>query len=460
MHNARFSAIANYQQPSNKYTLAHLLGELLVTDLYVAKVPDKTILDMLAELKETYGSSHMGVDLGGVSLGENEHELIRKKKGPSLLIQAFSFSPQDQTFTVSMNRGTVLPNLSPAYHDLIKLDPVNGRINAEGLLEAEEVLRHYLTFSKAGDAKGLAESTLGIIDRETASLAQLHHTMLENAEGLRIRYEEDAAERRKKFEEQQLLADEEIRKREAESLERINAEKATLDEKIEEFDQSDHMFARRKLREDITNQVQEFIKRPLSSRQSTYKFWLMAGLCFVASTGAGALAFESFHSFASLAQATQIIPDPTAGPETMVKTQRLPQDTYLLWMMALRGAVLSAVCVGFAAYLISMLRKSYDSEVHTLHEFQRYGMDINRASWVIETAMEMTTKEGAALPERWIEGACAGLFQADNKKDAEIGSLAALGAVMGLGPEVTVGPAGASFKIPPKGAKKAAKDAE
>lgn len=129
-------------------------------------------------------------------------------------------------------------------------------------------------------------------------------------------------------------------------------------------------------------------------------------------------------------------------------------------MMALRGAVLSAVCVGFAAYLISMLRKSYDSEVHTLHEFQRYGMDINRASWVIETAMEMTTKEGAALPERWIEGACAGLFQADNKKDAEVSSLAALGGVMGLGPEVTIGPTGASFKIPPKGARKAANDAD
>lgn len=298
-----------------------------MTDLYVAKVPDKTLLDMLAELKEKYGSSHLGVDLGGVPLGENEHELIRKKKGPSLLIQSFSFNPGDNTFNVNMNRGNVLPSLNPAYYDLIKFDPANGRINAEKLLEVEEVLRRYLTFPKAGDAKGLAENTLGIIDRETASLAQLHHTMLENAEGLRISYEDDAAERRKKFEEQQLLADEEIRKREAESLERINAEKAALDEKIKEFDQSDHMFARRKLREDITNQVQEFTKRPLSSRQSASKFWLIAGLCLVASAGAGVLAFESFQSFASLAQASQTIPDPSAGPDTVLKTQRLPQDT-------------------------------------------------------------------------------------------------------------------------------------
>ena len=32
-----------------------------MTDLYVAKIPDKTILDMLAELKEKYGSSHIGI---------------------------------------------------------------------------------------------------------------------------------------------------------------------------------------------------------------------------------------------------------------------------------------------------------------------------------------------------------------------------------------------------------------
>ncbi len=431
-----------------------------MTDLYVAKVPDKTLLEMLAELKEKYGVGHMNVDLGGVPLPEAEHELLRKKKGPTFLIHSFAFNPAEQTFSVNMNRGNVLPSLNPAYYDVVKFEPANGRINAEKMLEVEEVLHRYLTFPKGGDAKGLAENTLGIIDRETASLAQLHHTMLENAEGLRISYEEDAAERRKKFEEQQLQAEEEIRKRESESLERISTEKAALDEKIKEFDQSDHMFARRKLREDITSQVQEFTKRPLSSRQSTSKFWLIAGLCVLASASAGVLAFESFQSFVSLAQATQPVPDPNALPETVLKTQRLPQDTYLLWMMALRGAVLSAVCVGFAAYLISMLRKAYDSEVRTLHEFQRYGMDINRASWVIETAMEMTTKDGAALPERWIEGACAGLFQADNKKETEVSSLAALGAVMGLGPEVTVGPTGASFKIPPKGAKKAANDAD
>ncbi|NEI15473.1 hypothetical protein GR220_26260 [Rhizobium leguminosarum] len=106
-----------------------------MTDLYVAKVTDKTILDMLIELKERYGSNHMGIDLGGIPLPENEFELIRKKKGPSFLIQSFSFNPSDTTFNVNMNRGNVLASLNPAYYDIIKFDPANGRINAEKLLE-------------------------------------------------------------------------------------------------------------------------------------------------------------------------------------------------------------------------------------------------------------------------------------------------------------------------------------
>lgn len=232
------------------------------------------------------------------------------------------------------------------------------------------------------------------------------------------------------------------------------------------------MRARRALREQITTQVQGFLQRPPSTLQTQYKFVTIAVICILASMGSGVLAYASFESFISLAQDSQRTfralaetiantlqsPAPAETPPTTVPPS--PDNAYVLWMLALRGAVLTAVAVGFAAYLLSMVRKSHDFEVQTLHELQRYGMDINRASWVIETAMEMTTKEGAALPEEWIRGACAGLFQNGSKKDGEVSSLAALGAVMGLGPEVNIGPTGASFKLPPKSAKKAANEAD
>lgn len=451
-----------------------------MTDLYVAKVPDKTILDMLTELKEKYGSNHMGIDLGGVALPEAEFDLIKKRKGATFLINSFSFNPGDNTFNVNMNRGNVLPSLNPAYYDLIKFEPVNGRTNAAQVLQVEEVLRRYLTFPKAGDARGLAEDTLGIIDRETASLAQLHHTMLENAENLRVSYEEDAAERRKKFEEQQLQAEEEIRKREAESLERIEAEKADLNEKLQQFDLSDHMRARRKQRDEITTQIQGFLHRPAGAHTSQSKMMVIMAICLFGFGLAGFFAYESFQAFLSKSQSNtiseavaKIVPQINVS-ETATRSEtaaavndavssvlaNTTTNDYMLWLLALRGVALSGVAIGFIIYLLTFIRRNHDEELRYHRELQRYGMDINRASWVIETAMEMTTKEGAQLPEKWVEGACAGLFQSGARADGEVSSLAALGAVMGLGPEVSVGPGGATIKLPPKAAKKAANEAE
>ncbi len=451
-----------------------------MTDMYVAKIPDKTILDMLSELKEKYGSNHMGIDLGGVPLPESDFDLIRKRKGTTFLINSFSFNPGDNTFNVAMNRGNVLPSLNPAHYDVIKFDPENGRINAEQMLAVEEVLHRYLTFPKAADAKGLAENTLGIIDRETASLAQLHHTMLENAENLRVSYEEDAAERRKKSEEQQLQAEEEIRKREAESLERIEAEKADLNEKLQQFDLSDHMRARRKQRDEITTQIQGFLLRPAGANTSQSKMMVIMTICLLGFGLAGFFAYESFQAFLLKSQSNtiseavaKIVPQiKVSETATPIETATAVNDAvssvlantttndYMLWLLALRGVALSGVAIGFIVYLLTFIRRNHDEELRYHRELQRYGMDINRASWVIETAMEMTTKEGAQLPEKWVEGACQGLFQSGAKADGEVSSLAALGAVMGLGPEVSVGPSGATLKLPPKAAKKAANDAD
>ena len=46
---------------------------------------------------------------------------------------------------------------------------------------------------------------------------------------------------------------------------------------------------------------------------------------------------------------------------------------------------------------------------------------------------QITTKENAQIPDKWIEGACAGLFQNGVTMERDVTSLAALGAVMGLG---------------------------
>lgn len=253
------------------------------------------------------------------------------------------------------------------------------------------------------------------------------------------------------------------------------------------------MRARRKQREEITAQIQSFLQEPSKTKASARTQITIMFVCLCGFVLAGGFAYESFQSFISRSEAnltsktlskldaSGLLSSSSTGSAENAAAKSgglslLPQTPelsntireaiaqtatpdYMLWLLAVRGAVLSGVAIGFVVYLLTFLRRNHDEDVQYHRELQRYGMDINRASWVIETAMEMTSKENASLPEAWVHGACSGLFQSGRQKDSEVNSLSALGAVMGLGPDVEVSPTGAKLSFSGKAAKAAAKDA-
>ncbi|MCC4300204.1 hypothetical protein [Aurantimonas coralicida] len=437
----------------------------------VGKVPDSSLIATFDALSSEFEQGNWSLQAGDIDLTPILADL-RMRKAVSHMIERASITVDNNNFVVRFCRG-MGGHPSPHY-DEFQLEPrPNRNPSPATLIRIEDVIRSKIKFPTPSLSSKTQEQVAGLLEKEMSTLASMHHQLLADALSVRTQYEEQETERRAAFEKEQQEAQAVLRREEEASKARIAHEQSVLDERLKEFDFSDHMRARRKLREDITTQVREFLKRPASSTMSDMKFYFVISFCAMAAGVSGLLAYESFQSFISLAGratdeylalvrsvASQASVDAAElGPATQTSTVPSVDNTYLLWMLGVRGALLSAVAVGFMAYLVSMIRKSHDEDVRTLREFQRYGMDINRASWVIETAMEMTTKEGATLPDRWVEGACAGLFQSGSGKEGEVSSLAALGAVMGLGPEVAIGPEGASFKIPPRAAKKAANEA-
>lgn len=423
------------------------------TEFIVGKIPDRAIIDLFDSLMEKFGKSNHGYQMAEVSF-QDPPESMKQGKHTSYAISNASLSTENDRFSFQVSRNY---NSSP-YFDLIKVTAATNNPNRptpEQFLEMEELVRSKVKFPDQSIQFAKDNQLAGILEKEVSSLASLHQKLVADAIELRQNLDLEDAERRKALDEKTFETETALAAKESDSLERIAEERAELDTKIKEFDFSDHMRARRQLREQITAQVQGFLARAPSTLQSTQKFAYVTVICLLGAFAAGVLGFLSLQAFIALAGSTALAVNPTAPPVAAP----LPADhTFLLWMLALRGLALSIVTVGFLAYLITFLRRSYDDEVTTLRDLQRYGMDINRASWIIETAMEMTTKEGAQLPDRWVEGACAGLFQNGRSDDKEVGSLAALGAVMGLGPEVSIGPGGASLKLQPKAAKKAANE--
>ena len=86
----------------------------------------------------------------------------------------------------------------------------------------------------------------------------------------------------------------------------------------------------------------------------------------------------------------------------------LPLWVSLSWIV--RSTVFSVLAVGFFTYAINWLRILYLDDVRFSRESEKNGNDIDRASFVIETILEVGEKENTEVPEAWVEGVCRNLF--------------------------------------------------
>ena len=418
----------------------------------VGKLSDKTLVQCFQALKDEFGGDDWA--FGGDANFTGMLDAIIKRKSPSYLIAQAHYRARSANMLVRFRR-TVNEKPDP-YYDEILITQENSAIPPDSLFKVEEILRSKIKFPSPSTPQEASGEVIGILEKEMSTIAHMHQQLLSEALELRSKYDQQELDRRLRFEDEQRQAAAKLKQMEQDALQGIEREKEELNKKREEFDFSDHMRARRHLRQQITDDVQRSIAKPVSSSGSIQKFYLISVICVVSSLASGIFAYESFESFRSAADLAPVVAPAAALPasDAVDSGKSLEVNNYLLWMLALRGFLLSAVAIGFAYYLVAMYRKSHDEDVATLRELQRYGMDINRASWIIETAMEMTTKENAKIPEKWIEGTCTGLFQIGPAKSQEVSSLAALGALMGLGPELEVGPEGPRVKLMPKSSKK------
>ncbi|WP_128755452.1 hypothetical protein [Metarhizobium album] len=435
----------------------------------VGKISDATGIKLFDAIEQKFGVDSKSFRIAGIVLDDADLQRISDTPEPTYSITECKLHIAGSSVFVKLTRTP--SHGSPAYFDQITIEPSTNanRPSAAAVLDIEDIIRSFVRLPGIDAKSPTADSIQGVMEREIGALADLHHKMMADAHTLREGYEREALETRAAIDAEMQAELTALKQREKEGLEQLASERAELDDRLKEFDSSEHMRARRKLREDISTQVQTFLKEPSVPRSSTSKLIGLIVLCIAGAGAAGIFAFESFQAFVSQASSTRmelanlLLQIRETSPEAADKLQQavpageMPGSSYLLWLLALRGVILTVVSIGFVAYLIALLRQSHDEDVRSHRELQRYGMDINRASWVIETAMEMTTKEGATLPEKWVEGACHGLFSS-GASDGNVTKLEALGSLMGLAPDVSIGPDGTHVKFTGKATKQAAKE--
>ena len=181
-----------------------------------------------------------------------------------------------------------------------------------------------------------------------------------------------------------------------------------LNKREENLDDRQYMHSRRELRNQITKNFKDRVGKPVVSPRAWYIQWLIFGMTVIAGIVAGYFSFESYQD--------------------LLVVEYSPEDQWKTIGLSFRLATLTIATVGFIFYAINWLKGIYIDHVRTERGYESYGNDIDRASFVIETILEVGEKKHAAVPDTWIAGVCRNLFteKGNDSYDTASSNLAAI----------------------------------
>lgn len=270
---------------------------------------------------------------------------------------------------------------------------------------------------------GIRESVHDIV----VGLGAQHRSMLENLDRLL-----------KELNEKRVLMDTEFSKKNEDLNELfLKKEKEILEER-ERLNLQSHMHERRKILADVNGAVRERMKRPVGPIGARISRWVV----FISLISLGCL--SAAYALQSLMLSNQLTGRFASGNIDTID-----------WIIISRGIIASVFSIGVIIYAISWLKSFYRADVETAEEFDRFNLDMNRASWAIETYLEIRQNSLGDVPEAWMSGVTQNLFE-QNTKRSRSDAVEALGALLGFTASASVGTDGAKLEFNQKGIRRMA----
>lgn len=161
-----------------------------------------------------------------------------------------------------------------------------------------------------------------------------------------------------------------------------------------------HMHARRELHQRITENIKTRIKEPVVPPTISFLRYIVFFLLTSLGTGAMYMGFD-------ILQAIREITLPAIGRDHDANVVLYQEQVF---SHQFEGSILLALGFGLMIYAINWIRLVYINDVRTIRNYERYGNDIARASYAIETIMETSEKGMTKVPDAWVESVCRNLF--------------------------------------------------
>lgn len=369
----------------------------------IARQPDTVVLNALSKLGTTFNVTHFSVKPYGVYSdvsmplnGELPDALRNSITNKTLAIWHFQLSVNGMTIQVyrggQPNGDQFTP--SPLYDELVITPTGQGQLDPATVIVAIDTLQRQLKVfdpRKTSDlASGEGLEQLNAVHSATLDrLEQLASKVVEDYDARRNALEED-------FQQRRLAAEKEIEA----VREKINAdataEQALLDDQAAQLenrrkalDDKDNTHARRGIQRQLVEELKER-QRTFSLTQGTNDLrspvrWSLLALIglFVCSVLFSGLKLSSHTDYANLSQLG-----------------------ILVGHLALSSIALTLSILFFSRWQNKWAERHADTEFAS----KQFALDIERASWLVETALEWRDKNGTKMPDELIKSLSLNLF--------------------------------------------------
>jgi hypothetical protein len=212
-----------------------------------------------------------------------------------------------------------------------------------------------------------------------------YRIQLDREFGIKVEKAEESFEEKRKQLEAEYLVKEEALKAEADALER----------KKKELDDSSNTHARRAIRRDILKEIK--------ARQT--KFSLTDGT-------------NSLRKPIAIAMLGLIAIFVVLGAVSVKEFYDVLQGSDLnkIVITGIKQTIYSAGAIGSVVFMIRWMNRWFELHSQSEFELKHFELDMERASWLVETSLEWKDAKGTAIPPELLESLSNNLFSKDKEK--------------------------------------------
>jgi len=402
----------------------------------INRIADGTLLALVDQLEEILGTCKVTLQLpGGVFIDlQKFKENFEVHQSHDIVILTIQPDKNISSVNVNFYRGAskldfdqqgrpYLEREPSIYFDEFQFstsqsNPQATELAAEHLLECLSIIDQHTTRAPAAKNGDEGDFT-NAVQQEVAELRELYREMVRDGKKREQNQDETFGQKQRELEAEHQTKLLELKQRQD-----------GLDEREKSLDDRSHMHVRRELREQITNDLKERAAGSIISKRSRFSrmltYILPLSICGIA-------VFFAVENYKMLG--------------AVIESGKLGWE---LWVSAAKAALPSFLCVATGLTVLAWMRRDHLNDVRQERELVRLSHDIDRATWVIEIIMEMTSDKEGKIPDAWIEGACRNLFDSGASRHQPREGNDALEKLFNMAGSAEIGPDGVKWTVDKK----------